>query len=148
MRKLALILSAPGTPKPEVGTGFWKLSDQLLMVPLRPVVAVLDHQHPGSLSAHPRKGRQRHLGIERGEERRSAVLDRGRRVVVEDRIGEIRRLVAAAAHAGGQGDRAHQVPVQVEMFEAERQVGVVGIGQVDRDPQAADPRGGGVSLDQ
>jgi len=30
MRKLALILSAPGSPRPVVGNGFWKLSDQLV----------------------------------------------------------------------------------------------------------------------
>ena len=38
MRKLVLILSLPGSPRPEVGTGFWKLSDQLLKVPVPPVV--------------------------------------------------------------------------------------------------------------
>ncbi len=37
MRKLALMLSAPGTPRSEFGTGFWKLIDQLLIVPVRPL---------------------------------------------------------------------------------------------------------------
>ena len=42
-------------------------------------------------ASSPAKSRQRHLGVERAEERRAAVLDRGRRVVVEGRVGEVRR---------------------------------------------------------
>ena len=38
MRKLPLMLSLPGSPSPVVGSGFWKISDQPLNVPLPPVV--------------------------------------------------------------------------------------------------------------
>src|SRR5271166_3446516 len=38
MRKLPLALSLPGSPRPEVGSSFWKLSDQLLNVPVPLVV--------------------------------------------------------------------------------------------------------------
>ena len=38
MRKLALMLSLPGSPRPVVGSGFWKVSDQLLNVPVPSVV--------------------------------------------------------------------------------------------------------------
>ena len=41
MRKLALTLSVPGSPRPVVGSGFWKLSDQLLSVPVPPVCRVV-----------------------------------------------------------------------------------------------------------
>src|SRR5947209_6044191 len=36
-RKLALMLSPPGSPRPLVGSGFWKLSVQLLRVPVAPL---------------------------------------------------------------------------------------------------------------
>src|SRR5436190_23648691 len=35
MRKLAVAGSTPGSPRPVEGTGFWKLIDQLLSVPVR-----------------------------------------------------------------------------------------------------------------
>ena len=38
MRKLAVTSSLPGSPRPEVGSGFWKVSDQLVSVPVPPVV--------------------------------------------------------------------------------------------------------------
>src|SRR5262245_7445386 len=38
MRKLPLTRSATGSPRPEVGSGFWKLSDQLLSVPVSAVL--------------------------------------------------------------------------------------------------------------
>ncbi len=87
MRKLVLMLSAPGSPRPEVGTGFWKLSDQLLKVPVPLVVELFwmtSIQVPWAFM--PGEARQRHLGVERAEERCAAVLDRRRRVVVEDRV--------------------------------------------------------------
>ena len=36
MRKLAVTLSLPGSPRPEVGSGFWKVSDQPVNVPVPP----------------------------------------------------------------------------------------------------------------
>ena len=38
MRKLAVKMSLPGSPRPEVGSGFWKVSDQPVSVPVPPVV--------------------------------------------------------------------------------------------------------------
>ena len=57
MRKLPLMLSLPGSPRPVVGTGFWKLSDQPLKVPV-PVGrrGVLDDERPGSLGVQAREG--------------------------------------------------------------------------------------------
>src|SRR4051812_22425674 len=40
MRKLALASSLPASPRPVVGTGFWKVSDQPLNVPVPLVVVV------------------------------------------------------------------------------------------------------------
>ena len=37
IRKLVLMLSLFGSPSPVVGTGFWKVSDQLLSVPVPPL---------------------------------------------------------------------------------------------------------------
>src|SRR5271157_371129 len=34
MRKLAVTSSLPGSPRPDVGSGFWKVSDQLVIVPV------------------------------------------------------------------------------------------------------------------
>ena len=111
MRKLAVKSSLPGSPRPEVGSGFWKLSDQPLIVPVPPVVELfVDGQHPGSLHAHAigrgcEYGGQRLLRVERGEERCAAVLDRRGRVVVEDRVVEIGGR-GAGPHAAEQGHRA------------------------------------------
>ena len=61
MRKLAVTLSLPGSPRPVVGTGFWKLSDQLLNVPVPPVVELfwmISTQVPWTLMP-PAKARMR-----------------------------------------------------------------------------------------
>ena len=38
IRKLTVASSLPGSPSPLVGSDFWKVSDQPLMVPVVPVV--------------------------------------------------------------------------------------------------------------
>ena len=54
MRKLAVKSSLPGSPRPVVGSGFWKVSDQPVNVPVPAgrSTFVLDDQRPGALHAH------------------------------------------------------------------------------------------------
>ena len=42
IRKLVLAWSATGSPRPVLGSGFWKVIDQLLGWPTDPVVLVFD----------------------------------------------------------------------------------------------------------
>ena len=91
MRKLVLTLSLPCSPSPEVGSGFWKLSDQPLKYPhfrYRSSQLVMTRVHV-PLASRPAKRRKRHLRVECGEEWCDAVLDRSRRIIIEDRVGEI-----------------------------------------------------------
>src|SRR5262249_45005742 len=54
MRKPALMASLPGSPRPVFSSGFWKLSDQLLSVPVAPLpvaeLVITSVQLPGALS--------------------------------------------------------------------------------------------------
>ena len=55
---------------------------------------VRDDQRPRSLGIQALERRERHLRVERGEERGLTILDRSGRIVIEDRVGEIRGLDA------------------------------------------------------
>ena len=137
MRKLSLVLSLPCSPKPVVGSGFWKLSDQPLNVPTFPATCsrVIDDQRPCSLGIQALKRRERHLRVERGEERGLTVLNRRGRVVIEDGIGEIRCLDATPDTAEQRNrDLAGLAHVIVQR---RGEVGIMRIGEVDLDPQPA-----------
>ena len=72
-----------------MGIGFWKLSDQLLNVPVPPLVElfVITNVHVPSASS-PANADSGICGLN-VPKRCAAVLDRRSRVVIEYRIGEI-----------------------------------------------------------
>src|SRR5262245_318404 len=49
IRKLAVLVSATGSPRPVPRTGFWRLSDQLLIVPVTvcDLLVISSRQRPG-----------------------------------------------------------------------------------------------------
>ena len=133
-----LASSLPGSPRPEVGNGFWKVSDQLLNVPVLAAArgGIAHNQRPGPGSIQARERGEWHLRIEGGEERRGPVLNRCTRIVIENGVGEIGRM-DAGTHSTEEWNR-NLARVALVVVERGRQIGVIGIGQVDLNSSAAD----------
>ena len=140
--KLTGAWSAVGSPRPSIGTFFLKVSDQLLSVPVMPLALssmIRRVQVPLELIGPPMwpetsawRNPPDCCGWNDAEERRTARQDRGRRVVVEDRVGEI-RVRAGRADVLEQLDRR---PVGRDQVGLE--VGIVGVRDVELDAHPLD----------
>ena len=153
MRKLAVTLSLPGSPRPEVGSGFWKVSDQPVNVPVPPGRRVVrDGQHPGPLHAHAigrgrEDGGQRLLRVERGEERWRCRSWIGVAALSSKTVLLKLAVVVPVPTPLKSVTEPSCVAAGSDMGQRRRQIGIGGIGQADLDLHDAGARRGLVALD-
>ena len=138
----------PGIPQARGGTGFWKLSDQLLMVPV-PVSSCSGPPAPMSPGrSEPANPRAASWGLNVPKKARAGFLDRRRRVVVKHGVGEVRLLVAVPPTLVARAIVASRSPFRSKCSRVSVNSRVTGEGQADVDPQTADPRRCRITLHQ
>ena len=152
MRKLAVALSLPGSPRPEVGSGFWKVSDQPLNVPVPPVVelfVMVNTQVPCTLvpsGAGANAVASDCCGLNVAK---NGALPSWIGVAALSSKTVLSKLaVVVPAPTPLKSDHLAELEIaRAVMGQGRRQIGIGGIGQVDLDLHAAGPRCRLVTLD-